>query len=63
MERIDQHRISEAILSAPGWVRVGIAMPDPRMRLKAADGLAAAIVEQLEREGGQDPVEQLSLPI
>lgn len=63
MQRIDQHRISEAILSAPGWVRVGITMPDERMRLKAADGLAAAIVEQLQQEGEQDEAEQLSLPI
>jgi hypothetical protein len=38
-------------------------MPDERMRLKAADGLAAAIVEQLQEEGEQDEAEQLSLPI
>lgn len=63
MERIDQHRISEAILSAPGWARVGITMPDERMRLRAADGLAAAILEQLQDAGEPDGTDQLTLPI
>ena len=63
MERIDQHRISEAILSAPGWARVGITMPDERMRLRAVDGIAAAIVEQLQDPGESDGTDQLTLPI
>jgi hypothetical protein len=38
-------------------------MADERMRLRAADGLAAAIVEQLEHEEAAESVEQLHLPI
>jgi hypothetical protein len=63
MARIDRHLISEAILSAPGWARVGITMPDERMRLQAADSLAGAIAEQLEDGGEQDEADQLTLPI
>jgi hypothetical protein len=63
MVRIDQRRISEAILSAPGWARVGITMPDERMRLRAADGLAASILEQLQDAGEPDGTDQLTLPI
>ncbi|WP_312026742.1 DUF6771 family protein [Sphingomonas endolithica] len=39
--------LSDAILSAPGWCRVGIAMPDEAMRQRAAGELARAIVERL----------------
>jgi hypothetical protein len=39
--------LSDAILSAPGWCRVGIAMPDEAMRHRAASELARAIVERL----------------
>ncbi|VWX46633.1 hypothetical protein NOVOSPHI9U_10173 [Novosphingobium sp. 9U] len=38
-------------------------MPDERMRLRAADGLAQAIVEQLEQEEDEGGPEQLVLPI
>jgi hypothetical protein len=38
-------------------------MPDERMRLRAAKGLAAAIVEQLGREDPADRGDQLQLPI
>lgn len=63
MERIDRHRISEAILSAPGWARVGITMPDERMRLQAADSLAGAIADHLEDGREKDGADQLTLPI
>jgi hypothetical protein len=39
--------LSDAILSAPGWCRVGIAMPNEAMRLRAASELARSIVERL----------------
>ena len=47
MERIDPQQLSDAILSAPAWARVGITMRDERMRLKAAAELAQSIVERL----------------
>ena len=41
MERIEQKELSAILLAAPGWARVGLTMPDPRMRERAADTLAA----------------------
>lgn len=63
MPSLDPHALSKAILAAPAWALVGVTMPDERMRLRAADGLAHAIVEQLEQEDDQDGPEQLVLPI
>ena len=48
MERLDPQQLSETILTAPAWARVGITMRDERMRLKAAAELAQSIVERLE---------------
>ncbi len=39
--------IADAILSAPGWARVGITMPDAGLRERAAHELARSIVEGL----------------
>ena len=36
--------ISTAILTAPGWVRVGITAPNERIRQEAAKELARAII-------------------
>lgn len=63
MERIDPRQLSDAILTAPGWARVGITMPDQHMRQRAADELAATIVERLTRADQQPDRDQLSLPI
>lgn len=55
--------ISTAILAAPGWARVGITMPNSRLREEAAVALARAIVDGLRSgtdAGGED---QLALPI
>jgi hypothetical protein len=48
--------LAASILSAPGWARVGINMPDPAMRERAASELARSIVEQftsLPHDAGQ----------
>ncbi|WP_159864143.1 DUF6771 family protein [Novosphingobium sp. 9U] len=63
MPALDTHTLSEAILAAPPWALIGVTMPDERMRLRAADGLAQAIVEQLEQEEDEGGPEQLVLPI
>lgn len=39
--------ISAAILSSPGWARLGIAAPSEQLREKAALELALSIVEHL----------------
>ncbi len=48
MSRIDETAIATIILRAPGWARVGITVPDDRLRDAAAGELARTIVEQLE---------------
>lgn len=48
MLRIDDILIVRAILSAPGWARVGISDPTPWMREDAAAELAQAIRMQVE---------------
>lgn len=40
--------LAAAVLTAPGWVRVGIAAPSERVREEAAFALAARIVDSLE---------------
>ncbi len=55
--------ISAAILDAPGWARVGIAMPNDRLREEAAEELARAIVHRLHNAGLSVDVDQLALPI
>lgn len=55
MERIDTTRLRAAILHAPGWARVGITMPDERMRERAASALADAIIEELKDGDRFDP--------
>ena len=52
--------IAAAILNAPGWARVGLTMPDPVMRERAADELARAIVAGIDPPGHED---QLALSL
>ncbi len=62
MDRIDTAQLSAAILHAPGWARVGITMPDERLRERAACALACAIVEVLEPPEQPDR-RQIALPL
>ncbi|QSR19311.1 DUF6771 family protein [Novosphingobium sp. KA1] len=61
MERLDPQQLSEAILTAPAWARVGITMRDERMRLKAAAELAQSIVERLSDYPAIPDPDQLKL--
>jgi hypothetical protein len=63
MERVSPALISSAILAAPGWARVGITMPDDRMREQAAEVLARSILGRLERADAEPDPDQLTLPI
>lgn len=62
MSRIDDALIVRAILSAPGWARVGISDPTPWMREDAAAELARAIRMQADAPEPSEPNErQLTL--
>lgn len=56
--------ISAAILAAPAWARIGLTMPDERMRERAAQELAETLLDRLEvgPEPEQHP-DQLALSL
>ena len=58
-----QEIVAAAILSAPGWVRVGITAPDARMRVKAAETLAAHLREYAGEPLPMKDRNQLPLPL
>ena len=45
MDYLDPLRIASALLTAPGWARVGLSVRDERMRERAAQELAKIITE------------------
>lgn len=56
MERINRAVIAEVVATqSPGWARVGLTMPDPELRRRAADAIAAVIVEVIDPEHQPDP--------
>ncbi|MBT0668416.1 hypothetical protein HT136_08540 [Novosphingobium profundi] len=61
MERIDPHQIAEALLSSPGWARVGLTEPSKHMREKAAAELANNIMDRLADYPGIPDPDQLRL--
>lgn len=55
--------LAAAVLTAPGWVRLGMVGPSPRLREEAALALANRIVDQLEQPQVVVPDRQLGLPL
>jgi len=62
LERVGRDELSAIILTAPGWARVALTMPDEQMRERAADAIAATIIEKMSGEPGPDR-NQLALPL
>ncbi|WP_375381526.1 DUF6771 family protein [uncultured Sphingomonas sp.] len=54
--------IAAAISAAPGWARVGITVPDPRLRAAALEELARHVVASLDPPRPRDD-RQLGLPL
>lgn len=48
MTRFDETTLAEALLTAPGWARVGLSAPTPMMREDAAGELARVILDRLD---------------
>lgn len=63
MERMDTNRVAEAILSAPGWARVGITAPKDHLRIEAAYELARAIVDGASNGSDAPGPDQLGLSL
>ncbi|WP_156313363.1 DUF6771 family protein [Erythrobacter sp. SG61-1L] len=62
LERVGCDELSAIILTAPGWARVALTMPDEQMRERAADAIAATIIEKMSGVPGPDR-NQLALPL
>lgn len=60
---MDRERLSSILLNAPAWVRLGLAVLDARLRERAADALAATIVDKLEEPESVVDRSQLGLPL
>lgn len=59
----DAKPLAAALLIAPAWQRLGIAVSDPRMRERAALALASSIIERVKMPGAAADPNQLSLPL
>jgi hypothetical protein len=53
--------ISTVLLSAPAWARLGLTVRDERMRERAADVLAATILERLQHPISRPDPDQMLL--
>lgn len=61
-DNLPEATIAEALLSAPGWARVGLAAPTETIREQAARELARAVLEGGEgRREDADEGDQLAL--
>lgn len=62
MTRFDQASLADALLTAPGWARVGLTAPTSTVREDAACELARVIIDRIERPVVHEaPQEQLPL--
>lgn len=62
-QRLDTRRLSTILRDAPAWARIGLTMHDPRLRERAADALAATIVQRLSEEGAPATADRNQLPL
>lgn len=60
---MDRERLSHIHLGASAWARVGLTVRDERMRERAADAIAATIVERLNEPIRVNDRNQLALPL
>ncbi|MFD1786526.1 DUF6771 family protein [Sphingomonas floccifaciens] len=63
MQALAPDPLASAVLNAPAWQRLGITVPDRRLREKAARALAVSIINQLDRDQPPYDPRQLSLSL
>jgi hypothetical protein len=61
MSRINPNAVAQAILTAPGWARVGITSPSEHLRDEAALELAQSIMAEFADEPAVHTADQLHL--
>ncbi|WP_319801647.1 DUF6771 family protein [Sphingobium sp. B1D7B] len=62
MEQPSTNDLADALLSAPGWARVGLTAPRDTLRMAAAKELALQIQSLMDGEEGVPDPRQASLP-
>lgn len=60
---MDRDQISSILQTAPAWARLGLTVRDAALRERAADVLAAAILERVEPPPQAADRNQLALPL
>jgi hypothetical protein len=60
---MEREWLSLILQNAPGWVRLGLTVRDPRLRERAADALAATIIQRLDEQVQVEDRNQLALPL
>lgn len=60
---MDRDQISLILQTAPSWARLGLTVRDAALRERAADMLAATIVERLHEPAARPHQDQLALPL
>ncbi|WP_319799464.1 MULTISPECIES: DUF6771 family protein [unclassified Sphingobium] len=62
MEQPSTNDLADALLSAPGWARVGLTAPRDTLRMAAAKELALQIQSLIDGEEGVPDPRQARLP-
>ncbi len=60
---MERERLSRILQNAPAWARLGLTVRDPRLRERAADALAATIMQRLDEQVQMEDRNQLTLPL
>jgi hypothetical protein len=60
---MDRDRLSLILQTAPTWARLGLTVRDAALRERAADALAATIIDRLEEPLQVQDRDQLPLPL
>ena len=60
---MDRERLPLILQTAPTWVRLGLTVRDTALRQRAADALAATIIQRLEEPLHMQDRDQLALPL
>lgn len=60
---MERERLSVILQTAPAWARLGLTVGDSALRERAADALAATIIDRLDEPLQVPDRDQLALPL
>ena len=58
-----RERLSHILQTAPAWARLGLTERDSALRERAADALAATIIDRLDQPVPVSDRDQIALPL